>query len=98
MREAKLAYEEWASYYEEAQDMIAVNRNILALSEDFIDQCSPTGLQRHLFYGAITPQGVVTAVDSLLGKNFSLFAVTGSPGSGTQQLFKHTTNVLTMNN
>lgn len=50
------------------------------------------------FLWSYYPQGVVTAVDSLLGKNFSLFAVTGSPGSGTQQLFKHTTNVLTMNN
>ncbi|MDD3853877.1 MAG: PRK06851 family protein [Syntrophomonadaceae bacterium] len=98
LREAKLAYEEWASYYEEAQDMIAVNRNILALSDDFIDQCSPTGIQRHLFFGAITPQGVVTTVDSLIGHNYSLFAVTGSPGSGIQQLFKHATNMLTLNN
>ncbi len=88
LKEIKTAFEEWKSYYEENTDSQAVNRNILALTEDFLkDAPSSAKETRHLFAGAITPGGLVSRVESIINKDYGIFAVKGSPGTGCQRLF-----------
>jgi len=90
LKETSLALEEWKSYYEEALDITAVNRNIIALARDFLKDSLPSPHKpRHLFAGAITPQGLVTKVDSIIDQDCFLFAVKGNPGTGQKELFRH---------
>lgn len=90
LRENKIAVSEWESYYREARDEDAVNRNILALTGDFLSGLTG-GKQkiRHLFSAAITPGGLVSKIDSLIESDYSLFAVQGNPGSGVKELFDY---------
>lgn len=98
LKEANCAYGELKSYYQEVVDDEAVYRNIVALGEDFIPKDPmPKGSVRHLFPGAITPQGIVSKLDSIIDKDMSLFAVTGSPGSGVKSLFEHVLHLITVN-
>lgn len=90
LKETSLAFQEWESYYVRAIDIPAVNRNILALAEDFLFNCTPGYKNpRHLFAGAITPSGIVTRVNSIINPNYSLFAIKGSPGTGIKTLFDY---------
>lgn len=90
LKEAQSTWWEWSSYCREAMDTTAVNRNILALADDFLQHAPKSGqASRHLFAAALTPEGVVNKVDSLIEDKWSIFAVKGSPGSGVKGLFKH---------
>lgn len=98
LQEARLAISEWASYIIEARDGMAVNRNILALAEDFLRGSNPSSDPcRHLFAAAITPQGVVTHIESLVENNYSFYGVKGSPGSGVKELLDHTARLIGLN-
>ncbi|MGI6453495.1 MAG: PRK06851 family protein [Syntrophomonadaceae bacterium] len=90
LQEAGSAYTEWKTYFEQARQETAVNRNIKAFTQEFL-QGSQESLSkpRHLFAGAITPQGAVTRADSLISSDYTLFAVKGSPGSGIKDLFNY---------
>jgi len=98
LKEAQSAWWEWSSYYPEAVDSTAVNRNILALTSDFI-QHAPKAIQpaRHLFAAALTPEGIVSKVETLIENNWAIFAVKGSPCSGVKDLFKHIEDMLRLN-
>lgn len=97
LKEASIAYEEWKSYFEEAADSNAVKRNIIALSGDFLSNTAEKkGKARHLFPGAITPEGLVTKINSLINEDTSIFAVRGSPGSGIEKLFAYTLGIIEM--
>ncbi|MEN6328265.1 MAG: PRK06851 family protein [Syntrophomonas sp.] len=98
LQEAGSAYQEWQSYYQEACDLAAVNRNILALTKDFIPSVSPPGTIRHLFAGAITPLGLVTRAESIIDADYALFAIKGNPGSGQKSLFSHCLHLLELYN
>jgi DNA polymerase III delta prime subunit len=99
LKEAHSAWWEWSSYYPEAVNTAAVNRNIVALSEDFIAHAPRSNRPaRHLFAAALTPEGIVSQADSLIEKNYAVFAVKGSPGSGIKDLFKHIEDTLRLNN
>ena len=95
LRESRIAFTEWESYYQEARDDKAVNRNIVALAGDFLSGLAG-GRQksRHMFPGAITPGGLVSKIDSLIEVNYSLFAVQGSPGSEVKKLFSYVEQTL----
>jgi len=98
LKEAQSAWWEWSSYHPEAVDSTAVNRNILALTSDFI-QHAPKAAQpaRHLFAAALTPEGIVSRVETLIENNWAIFAVKGSPCSGVKDLFKHIEDMLRLN-
>lgn len=90
LREGKVAMTEWESYYREARDDEAVNRNIVGLIGDFLSGLVGDGQKiRHMFPGAITPGGLVSKIDSLIENDYSLFAVQGNPGSGIKELFSY---------
>lgn len=95
LKETGCAYEEWKSYYREARDDKAIQRNIAALGEDFLQgTVSSSYLPRHLFPGAITPDGLVNKIDCILEKDHEIFAVRGSPGSGIKELFQYVYNLI----
>ncbi len=99
LKEAQAAWWEWSSYYPAASDTKGVNRNIIALAEDFIAHASKSSRPaRHLFAAALTPEGIISQVDTLVDKNYAVFAVKGSPGSGVKDLFKHIEDMLRLNN
>ncbi len=90
LRESKITVSEWESYYREARDNEAVNRNIVALTGDFLSGLVSNRQKiRHMFSGAITPGGLISKIDSLIESEYSLFAVQGSPGSGVKELFNY---------
>lgn len=94
LREVKLAYEEWQSYYAEATDIKAINRNVLELMEDIFRNSIMTGsIPRHLFAAAITPEGIVNKANSLVDKDYAVFAVKGQPGTGINRLYQHVLEV-----
>lgn len=89
LAEANLALQEWKSYINEASDMGSVYRNVLALGDDFLRHCPKSNTApRHLFAAAITPEGIVSKVDSLIEKDFAITAIKGSPGGGCQELLQ----------
>ncbi|HZK43273.1 MAG TPA: hypothetical protein VFC73_03200 [Syntrophomonadaceae bacterium] len=98
LQEVNCAYSELKTYYEEASDSSAVKRNIIALSEDFLEACTKaTGKVRHLFSGAITPEGIVTKLGSIIDKDMSLYTVKGSPGSGVKDLLTYVAYIVEAN-
>jgi hypothetical protein len=99
LQETRLALEEWKSYNMEALDSVALNRNILALTDDFLQHGKSNGeLPRHLFAAALTPEGIECKADSLLDSRMAFFAVKGSPGSGVKEFFRHVESALVLSN
>ena len=91
LREAKVIYDEWASYYEPTTSHTDVNQVIYELIEKIWQQanhrenknhCRP----RHLFASAITPQGVVTHLPSLIQPKINVYQVVGNPGTGVDRV------------
>lgn len=98
LNEAWLAYREWSSLISDGKDVAAVNRNVGALAEDFLRGSSLShDAPRHLFAAAITPQGVVNRIESLIDNNYAFFGAKGSPGSGIKDLFNHTAYLIELN-
>ncbi len=90
LAESQLALLEWKSYIQEACDMQAVNRNILALADEFLlNRTRSSAPPRHLFAGAISPEGIVSKADSLLDSDFAVLGVKGSPGGGCKELMQY---------
>jgi len=99
LREAQCAWWEWGSFVGTAVDPSIVNRNILALTDDFIQNAPKSERPpRHLFAGAITPGGVVTKIETLIDGTWSVFAVQGSPASGVKDLLRHVESMIVLKN
>lgn len=97
LKEVKLAYEEWQSYYAEATDFKAVNRNISELLDDIFKNSAMTGTPlRHLFAAAITPEGIVNKANSLVDKEYAVFAVKGQPGTGLNIIYQYVLEVASL--
>ena len=96
--ESGIAFKEMQFYIQESIHWPSVNKNILALSDDFLaaGRSSPNNT-RHLFAAAITPSGLVTKLDSIVEEDYTIFAVSGSPGSGLQKLFTHLLHQIELN-
>lgn len=95
LRECCIAYDELKYYYGENRISKSLNRNLQALTADFLaGSVSDYRALRHLFAGALTPGGLITKLDSLINQETAVFVVKGSPGSGVQDLFTHTKNLM----
>ncbi len=95
LQESGIAYDELKSYHSRSIDERALNRNIQALSSDFLEgETSSFEKTRHLFAGAITPSGLNTKIESIIPADASLFAVKGSPGSGLKNLLRYVEQLL----
>lgn len=99
LQESNIARQEMQFYVNEAIHWPSAAKNILALCEDFMaaGKTDPLGTSRHLFAAAITPAGVVTQIDSLIKSDYTIFAVSGNPGSGIQRLFSFVEEQIELN-
>ncbi len=86
LQEAMVAMNEWKSYTTEAQNWPRVNSLFADTWEELMGQVEPrhdrSPVDRHLFAWAISPQGKVNFIDSLLQGVKALYLVEGRPGSG----------------
>ncbi|MBE0466026.1 MAG: hypothetical protein IBX71_02215 [Candidatus Desulforudis sp.] len=90
LAEAKVIRDEMESYVAEAMDFAKVNRLTTEVIKEILGQ-TPGQYQaepksRHLFYSAISPNGVVHYIGSLLPGITQLHLVKGQPGSGRSTL------------
>lgn len=89
LREAKVVYEEIASYYAEAVDIADINKQIKHLcSEIFegIEQGPNTkAVARRLFASSNTPSGLVNFLDLILQDVKKLYLLKGEPGTGMEK-------------
>ena len=90
LKEAKVIQDEWASYITEAMDFAQVNEVTIALSEELFSGAA-TNFRgavkpRHLFATAITPEGPVNYLHTVLQDTNKLFIIKGEPGSGKATL------------
>lgn len=90
LSQAAVFFREWEYYYREAMDNAAVNRNTLSLTEDFLSNAVPSQTPlRHLFAAAITPGGIDCKIDSVVKKDYEIFAIQGSPGTGVKNILSY---------
>lgn len=95
LKECGVAYDELEDYYGENRVSKSLNRNLQALTADFLaGSVSEYRPLRHLFAGALTPGGLITKLETLIDNHTAIFAVKGSPGAGVQDLFAHTRNLM----
>lgn len=89
-KEAKVAYDELASYYEEATDWGAVNKLIWEIKAKLFAGVAPqfarTADVRRLFASANTPGGLVHYLDTILRDAKQLYILKGQPGTGMEKL------------
>lgn len=98
LQESSIAWQEMQSYTIESMHWPSVNKNILALGQDFLatgkfSKAKP----RHLFAAAITPGGLISKHDSLIDPDYSIYAVSGRPGCGLQKLFSYLLQQIELN-
>ncbi len=92
LREAKVVYDEWYSYYDQAIDRAAWQQLASHLIKRILKtEPNPATLTtswpcRHLFAAAITPQGVVNHITSLANADYRIYSLKGSPGTGTDRI------------
>ncbi len=86
LQEAMVAMTEWESCVSESQNWPKVNKTFSAAWEEVMGGTNPhwdvIPVDRHLFAWAISPQGKVNFIDSLLSGIDSLYLIEGEPGTG----------------
>ncbi len=90
LAEAKVIRDEMEGYVSECMNFGGVNRLTAELIQDILgpirEQSEAEPRDRHLFCSAITPDGVVHHLESLLTDIERLFLIKGTPGSGRSTL------------
>lgn len=92
IKEAKVAHDEWESYITESMSWGEVNRVSIQLREKIFTGVAPDyGRQakiRRLFANAVTPQGLVNYVHTLLAEYDHIYSVAGEPGTGKSTILE----------
>lgn len=92
LRQAKMAYDQWQWYMEEAIDHRKYNRVSRLLVESVLEGAVPnynTAPQiRHLFASALTPKGILDYKETLIEKDMKVYTVKGQLGTGVKQIIE----------
>lgn len=89
LKAAQIIYEDWESIYMEAMDFGKANiisQNIVDENFAHIDVSLKPGFQRKLFASAITPDGMVNYLNSIVAECKKRYAICGHPGTGKSVL------------
>ena len=98
LQESGAAWQEMEFYARQLMHWPSVNKNILALGQDFLSTGKYSEFKpRHIFAAAITPAGIITRHESLIDADYDVYAVSGRPGSGMQKLFSHVLQQIELN-
>jgi len=86
LKEAKVIHDEWESYITEAMDFAPINKITRYVANEVFGDVEPdfsrVAKARHLFGSAITPQGPVNNLDSILIDVENVYILNGEPGTG----------------
>lgn len=86
LKEAKVIHDEWESYITESMDFGPVNKITRYVAQEVFGDVEPNfnkvAKTRHLFGSAITPQGPVNNLDSILLDVDTVYVLKGEPGTG----------------
>lgn len=86
LKESKIIHEEWESYITEAMDFAPINKITRYVFKEVFSDAEPdftrTGESRHLFGSAITPEGPVNLLESILIDVGNVYVLKGEPGTG----------------
>jgi len=97
LKEAKAIHEEWESYITEATDFGRVNESAVSMWRDIFSGVTPNfreqGHSRHLFANAITPDGPMNYLDTILQETEKLYVIKGEPGSGKATIISKTADL-----
>lgn len=91
LRAAKEIHEDWGSFNAKAMD----KNKLLLFKEDLKNKVlkgqdiSTLGKDRHLFATGITPQGIVTYIESLINGYDNVYVINGGPGMGKTETLKY---------
>lgn len=91
LKEARIIYEDWEACYVQALDTGCLNCMTEELSYDILHgtDVSPTpGKQRHLFGSAITADGPVHHLQTIIGFASRRYILRGEPGTGKSTIVK----------
>lgn len=91
LKAARLLYENLEDKIKEMQDWGWVNQESERLCKEilgFSPVARKPGRQRHLFISALTPDGPITYVESLIGADTRVVVVSGQPGTGKSTLLR----------
>ncbi|WP_418791577.1 PRK06851 family protein [Phosphitispora sp. TUW77] len=96
LKEAKVIRDEWESYITEAMSFAGVNAVTLKISKEIFSDVKPDfsrpAKARHLFASAITPDGSINYLDTILQDIRKLYIIKGEPGSGKAALIAKLTD------
>ncbi|MDI3535301.1 MAG: hypothetical protein PWQ82_1666 [Thermosediminibacterales bacterium] len=90
LKQANAIRDELESYYIDVMNFNEVNRVTNEISEELFGGVKPQyrhkPRERHLYAFAITPEGVVNHIDTLLSDVEKLYLISGGPGTGKATL------------
>ena len=87
---AKLVYDDWYNYNNEALNMNKLNLLKESLKKALLTTSpSNIGFDRHLFATAFTPNGIVTYVENLSAGYTNIYVLKGGPGTGKTNVLEY---------
>lgn len=88
LKEAKIAHDEGRGYVRECLDKPAYNLVVRGLIKEVFAGIHPRferkPVERHLFASAITPDGLINHVDTLVRPGMKIYTLYGQPGAGVK--------------
>ncbi|MDI9568880.1 MAG: PRK06851 family protein [Bacillota bacterium] len=91
LKAAQLVYRDWEEANMEAMDFAYANQQTEELHRELfadIPVSSQIGYKRHLFARAITPEGMLNYVDTIIGPCSVKYVIEGEPGTGKSTLIE----------
>jgi Mrp family chromosome partitioning ATPase len=95
LRAAQAVYEDWEEANTEAMDFGRANRIAYELTQELLEGraiSARTGRERRLFASAITPDGHINYLDTILQPCRSRYIIEGDPGTGKSTLLQKVAN------
>jgi Cdc6-like AAA superfamily ATPase len=87
---AKAVHDDWSNYNNEALNNSKLNKLKEELKGKIITtEVSSSGIERHLFATALTPNGIVTYVDIILSGYNNVYVLNGGPGTGKTDVLEY---------
>ena len=97
LKEAKAVQDEWESYITEATDFAKVNEAAVLVWKEVFSGVTPNfrelAYARRLFATAITPDGPMNHLDTVLQETENLYVIKGEPGSGKASIIGKTADL-----
>lgn len=88
---AKTIHDDWSSYNSEALNNSKLNLFKEDLKNEILSNISvsSTGIDRHLFATAFTPNGIITYIDSMVTNYKKIYVLNGGPGTGKTNVLNY---------